>query len=68
MASCKICSQPVIAGSVMHEECLKEEAEKLAEIICDEYCHWPFVCQDEEELNEKHCASCEVLKMLGLEA
>lgn len=36
--------------------------EELAEIFCDEYCHWPFVCtQDELDV---HCETCVLDQLL----
>ena len=66
MPNCKFCSEPVIVGTAMHSTCWKAEAEKLAATFCDDYCHWPFVCQDEFDLQENHCDSCALIKLLNL--
>lgn len=66
MANCKFCGKPVKAASVHHAACWEKKADELAQIFCDEYCHWPFVCADEEELNEKHCDDCALIKVLNL--
>lgn len=64
MANCKFCGKPVRV-IVHHAACWEREAEKLAEIFCDQYCHWPFVCADEGEL-EEHCDSCALIKLLNI--
>lgn len=64
MANCKFCGKPVMAANVMHSACWETEANKVAEIFCDQYCRWPFDCE-KDELDEK-CDSCALLKLLNL--
>lgn len=66
MANCKFCAQPVRTAPVIHPACWQAQAEQLAQTFCDEYCHWPFVCQDETDLEENHCDSCALLRVLNL--
>ena len=66
MAKCKFCGKPVKAATVHHSACWEQKAEELAQIFCDDYCHWPFVCQDEDELEEQHCDSCALIRLLNL--
>lgn len=44
MAKCKICGKAVVTTNVFHRECWQEEAEKLAQVFCDDYCRWPREC------------------------
>lgn len=65
MAYCKFCGGPVVCAEVHHAACWEREAEKAIGVFCDGYCHWPFVCKDEGEL-EEHCDSCPVVKLVNL--
>lgn len=66
MAKCKLCGKPVAVSSVFHSDCWKAETEKLAETFCDEYCHWPYVCKNETELDDEHCSNCALIRVLNL--
>ena len=66
MPNCKFCGTPVISGPAIHTECWTADAEKLAEIFCDDYCHWPYATGDEIDLQENHCDSCALIKLLNL--
>lgn len=55
MPNCKICGHPVVAGPVMHSECLEQMVTEVAEHFCDEYCHWPLTSPS---LLEAHCSRC----------
>ena len=59
MPNCKICSETVTAGPVFHEGCL----EGLAEQICEEYCRWPWECQEQDQMDEK-CAACPLNRLV----
>ena len=63
MANCKICGQPVIAGPVMHGECLEQLVTEVSEKFCDNYCRWPL---ESAELLETHCDSCPMNQLLKL--
>ena len=63
MAICKICGQPVLAGPVMHGECLEQLVEKTAEEFCDDYCQWPLT--DAKRLEEA-CKNCPMDRLLKL--
>lgn len=39
-----------------------QEYEKLVEPFCDSYCKFPYICNDEEQL-ETVCAGCPIVKM-----
>lgn len=66
MASCKFCGQPVKAATVFHSACWEHEASKVAEEFCDNYCRFPREAANEDELQEKHCGSCSLIKLLNL--
>lgn len=68
MANCKFCGRPVQCASVHHAACWETEADKVAGVFCDEYCRFPRECGSEEELHEKHCDSCALIKLLNLGA
>ena len=63
MANCKICGNPVLAGPVMHGECLDQLMTKTAEKFCDDYCRWPLT---DAELLETHCNSCPMDELMKL--
>lgn len=63
MANCKICGRPVLAGPVMHSECLEQLATEAAEQFCDNYCRWPLT--NAEHL-EAHCDSCPMERLMKL--
>ena len=66
MPNCKICGKPVVAANVFHSACWEMEANKVAEKFCDNYCRFPKEAANEEELQEKHCDSCPLVKLLNL--
>jgi len=66
MANCKFCGKPVRCAVVYHASCWENEAAKAAGIFCDQYCRWPYECSDEDELEEKHCNDCQLIKLLNL--
>ena len=63
MANCKICDRPVVAGPVMHSECLEQLVTEAAEQVCDNYCRWPLT--NAEQL-EAHCDSCPMDRLMQL--
>ena len=63
MPNCKICDRPVLAGPVMHSECLEKLVTETAEQFCDNYCRWPLT--DAEQL-ETHCNSCPMDRLMKL--
>lgn len=66
MANCKICGRPVLAGNAFHSSCWEAKAEEMAEVFCDEYCRWPRELTDEDSLQELHCDSCPLIRVLNL--
>ena len=65
MPNCKFCGHPVKAANVFHSACWEKQVEMMDEEFCDNYCHWPFACKDEDELNE-HCDNCALIRVLNL--
>lgn len=63
MAYCKICGHPVVAGPVMHSECLEQLVTEAAEQFCDNYCHWPLTNAD---LLDEHCKNCPMDQLMKL--
>ena len=37
----------------------REKKERIMESVCDDVCHWPFVCMAQETLDER-CRVCPV--------
>lgn len=66
MANCKFCGKPVRCAEVHHQGCWETAAARVAEEFCDHYCRFPRECRDEEELQEQHCDSCALIKLLNL--
>lgn len=66
MANCKICGKPVQCANVFHSACWETAAGKVIQVFCDDYCRWPRECSDEAELEEQHCDSCALVKVLNL--
>lgn len=63
MANCKICDRPVVAGPVMHSECLEQLVTEAAEQFCDNYCRWPLT---NAAMLEEHCKSCPMDQFMKL--
>ena len=40
-----------------------EEADELVSLVCDKLCHYPFVCAEQEDLDER-CESCSLVERL----
>ena len=66
MANCKICGKPVRCANVFHSACWETAAGKAIQTFCDDYCRWPRECTNETELEEQHCDSCALVKVLNL--
>ena len=66
MANCKFCGKPVKSAPIFHSDCWKAETSRMAEKFCDDYCRIPRECADEDELQEQHCNSCALVKVLNL--
>ena len=60
MANCKICGHPTTVGVVTHAPCLG----KLLSAVCDDYCYWSKILTSQYVLEEQHCATCPVVKLL----
>lgn len=63
MANCKICGRMMLAGPVMHVECLERLVTQVAEQFCDNYCRWPLTNM---ELLEAHCSSCPMDRLMRI--
>lgn len=63
MANCKICGHPVVAGPVLHSECLTKMVTEAVETFCDSYCRWPL---ENGELLESYCSTCPMDKLIKL--
>lgn len=63
MANCKICGSPVLAGPVMHSDCLEQMITEVTEQLCDNYCRWPVT--NAEQL-ESHCNSCPMERLIQM--
>ncbi len=66
MAKCKICGCSVIAGSVVHANCLEQQVTGVAEKVCDSYCKWPGICGSQEKLEDEHCYNCPIQQLMKL--
>ena len=66
MANCKFCGQPVAAVTVAHDECRQAEAQRLADEVCAYRCKMAVICNDKERLEDRHCASCALPKLVKL--
>lgn len=36
------------------------------QVFCDNYCRWPRECPNQDELEDKHCDSCDLIRVLNL--
>lgn len=66
MANCKICGQPVRSGNVFHPACWETATRRMAETFCNEYCQFPREIEDADSLQELHCDSCPLIRVLNL--
>lgn len=66
MADCKICGKPAEAVPVMHRECWEKAVSDMAEEFCNEYCRFPREIEDADSLQELHCDSCPLIRVLNL--
>lgn len=66
MAICRICGRSVIAGSVVHADCLTQQVAEFSAKICDSYCKWPEVCGSQGELEDEHCERCPMQELVKL--
>lgn len=66
MANCKFCGQSVRTSSVFHSACWESRAHRVAEEFCDHFCRFPRECADEEQLEQDHCDSCPLIRLLNL--
>lgn len=63
MANYKICGRPVVAGPVMHSECLEQLVTEVAEQFCDNYCRLPLTNAD---LLDEHCKCCPIDQLMKM--
>lgn len=66
MAKCKFCGETVRSGSVHHAACWETAASRVAERFCSNYCRFPREVADEDLLQEAHCDSCALIRLLNL--
>lgn len=62
MPECKLCGEPVTAGIVIHNNCIKEAVEE----VCTHRCKWAVICDDKQKLRDRHCHQCGVTKLIKL--
>ncbi len=63
MANCKICGKPVVAGPVMHSECLEQLVTEVVDQFCD-YCICPYTCASMGQLHREYCRVCPVAQLM----
>lgn len=67
MPNCKKCGKPVTVAPIICSECQAamspEAVESIMEKLCDDYCRWPLVHMNEEEMAAK-CDKCEIDAMI----
>lgn len=44
------------------QELISDIVNEVVSEMCDGFCHWPFVCASEDELDE-HCDKCPLNKL-----
>lgn len=66
MPDCKLCGEPVTAGIVIHNDCLRYLLAKLRNDVCNYRCKWAMICEDKKKLTERHCCVCEMSKLSDL--
>lgn len=66
MANCKFCGKPVKTARVQHRECLIAAAASMFQIFCDDFCKWPSLYEDEEQMHEQRCSECPILNIINL--
>ena len=44
------------------QELISDIVDEVVSEMCDGFCHWPFVCANEDELDE-HCDKCPLNKL-----
>lgn len=66
MPYCKFCGERVTESVVFHSKCWIKQAEEIAELFCDGFCKWPYLCSNEDELSMEHCDhDCPLIKMVN---
>ena len=65
MPKCKICDSEITSGVMVHADCWRDEANKTVTAICADYCKWPDLAIDEQEL-ESICDNCDLAKLFNL--
>lgn len=66
MPNCKICGHQVMAGPVLHSECLTKLVTEAVEKFCDGYCVWLGACDSQEQLWREHCDTCPMEQLMKL--
>ena len=66
MANCKICGKPVRSANAFHSGCWEKAASDMEKTFCDEYCRFPREIEDADSLQELHCDSCPLIRVLNL--
>ena len=55
-----------MTAPVHHPECWKKEVEQMADDFCHNYCRFPLYYHDKKKMQEQHCDSCPLIKVLNL--
>lgn len=66
MPNCKFCGEEVVVATVFHPGCLHKKLSSIRERMCDKFCMWPRICQDEDRLLDHHCSICPMLEMMDI--
>lgn len=64
MAKCKFCGKEVLAARVSHAACFEREAERLAGEICDNFCKYTELLE-QDQLGEV-CKTCPLNLLVDL--
>ena len=54
------------AVTVAHDECRQAEAQRLADEVCAYRCKMAVICNDKDRLEDRHCATCALPKLVKL--
>ena len=66
MADCNCCGEPVIAGTAFHPGCLMDKIRKTKQEMCDRFCIWARIYQDDDRLMAHHCMECPFIGLMAL--
>lgn len=64
MSKCKCCGKPVISAPIFHAACVERAVnEDIMPVICEQFCKWPYLIEDQEEMDQR-CDSCDLEKTI----